>query len=125
MFVACTSCTFNNKSQCAKLPIATQRLLCGNLIDIDLPQIIQTNYFISINSERLYILKRNIKTVSDQVTLRYLDMRPNIVSNNFLINSISPFCTIESLIALPVTCTLLNQFKLTLKNEHSLTFYTD
>ncbi|CAI2201341.1 20318_t:CDS:1, partial [Funneliformis geosporum] len=78
MFVVCTGCTFNNKSQCAKLPIAIQRLLCGNLIDIDLPQLIQTNYFISINSERLYILKRNIKTVSDQATQRYLDMRPNI-----------------------------------------------
>ncbi|CAI2198551.1 501_t:CDS:1, partial [Funneliformis geosporum] len=64
----CTGCTFHEESQCARLPVATQWLLCGNLIDIDLPQIIQTSFFTSVNSERLYILKRNIKTVSDQAT---------------------------------------------------------
>ncbi|CAI2199864.1 1070_t:CDS:1, partial [Funneliformis geosporum] len=121
----CTGCTFNEESQCARFPLATQRLLCGNLVDIDLPQLIQTNFFTSVNSERLYILKRNIKTVSDQATQRYLDMRPTIVPNNLLISNSSPFCTVESLISSPATCTILNQFKVTLKNEHSLTFYTD
>ncbi|CAI2181492.1 3853_t:CDS:2 [Funneliformis geosporum] len=52
--------------------------LMWNLIDSDLPHLIQTNYFTSVNSEKLYILKRNIKTVSDQATQRYLDMRPTI-----------------------------------------------
>ncbi|CAI2193443.1 7878_t:CDS:1, partial [Funneliformis geosporum] len=82
-FVAYTGCTFHKESQCARLPVATQQLFCGNLIDIDLPQIIQTNYFTSVNLERLYILKRNIKTVSDQAIQRYLDIRLIIVSNNF------------------------------------------
>ncbi|CAI2202134.1 12494_t:CDS:1, partial [Funneliformis geosporum] len=75
------------ESQCARLPITTQRLFCGNLIDIDLSQIIQTNYFTSVNSEKLYILKRNIKTVSDQATQRYLNMRPIFVPNNLLISN--------------------------------------
>ncbi|CAI2200219.1 16665_t:CDS:1, partial [Funneliformis geosporum] len=75
-FVAYTGYTFHEESQCARLPVATQWLFYGNLIDIDLPQLIQTNYFTLVNSERLYLLKRNIKTVSDQATQRYLDMRP-------------------------------------------------
>ncbi|CAI2191845.1 10580_t:CDS:2, partial [Funneliformis geosporum] len=85
-FVACTGCTFYEESQCARLPVATQQLLCGNLIDSDLSHLIQTNYFTSVNSEKLYILKRNIKTVSDQAIQRYLDMRLTIVPNNLLIN---------------------------------------
>ncbi|CAI2174004.1 5929_t:CDS:2, partial [Funneliformis geosporum] len=47
IFVACTGCTFHEESQCARLFIATQWLFCGNLIDIDLSQLIQTNYFTS------------------------------------------------------------------------------
>ncbi|CAI2190337.1 7475_t:CDS:1, partial [Funneliformis geosporum] len=77
-FVACTGCIFHEESQYARLPVATQQLFCRNLIDIDLPQLIQTNYFTLVDSEKLYILKRNIKTVSDQVTQKYLDMRPVI-----------------------------------------------
>src|SRR5215208_417871 len=52
-------------------------------------------------------------------------MRPTIVPNNLLISNSSPFCTVESLISSPATCKILNQFKVTLKNEHSLTFYTN
>ncbi|CAI2202088.1 1681_t:CDS:1, partial [Funneliformis geosporum] len=62
----------------------TQRLLCGNLVDIDLPQLIQTNYFTLVNSKKLYLLKRNIKSVSDQATQKYLDMRPNIIPNHMI-----------------------------------------
>ncbi|CAI2197889.1 9978_t:CDS:1, partial [Funneliformis geosporum] len=36
----CIGCTFHEESQYARLPVATQRLLCGNLIDIDLFKLI-------------------------------------------------------------------------------------
>ncbi|CAI2193918.1 6814_t:CDS:1, partial [Funneliformis geosporum] len=48
--VACTGCIFHEKSQYARLPVAIQRLLCGNLIDIDLfkliilPQLTQKDF---------------------------------------------------------------------------------
>src|SRR5215208_4821635 len=125
ILTACGGCTFNNDLQRDRLPIATQRLLCGNLVDIDLPQLIQTNYFTSVNSEKLYLLKRNIKSVSDQATQRYLDMRPNIIPNHMIHSNSLPFCNIDSLIPTPSTCLLLNQFKFNLKDENILTFYTN
>src|SRR5215216_2906083 len=125
ILTAYNGCTFNNNLQRDRLPIAAQRLFCGNLVDIDLPQLIQTNYFTSINSEKLYLLKRNIKTVSDQATQRYLDMRPNVIPNHIILNNFLPFCSIESFIPISSTRLLLNQFKLSLKDETILTFYTD
>ena len=94
ILTACSGCTFNNDLQKNRLPVATQRLLCGNLVDIDLPQLIQTNYFTSVNSEKLYLLKRNIKSVSDQATQRYLDLRPNLIPNNMIVSNAPPYCTI-------------------------------
>jgi ribonuclease HI len=117
--VECNGCSFNiDSTEISKY--TSRSIKCGSIVDIDLPQIINVTFFSSVNSEKLYLLKKNIKAISDQTIQHYMRM-----SSNSLQLTCPSYFTIESFINSPATVSLLNSFKNRLKHEKSLLFYTD
>jgi hypothetical protein len=60
MFTPYSGCSFNSPEPILNFNAAVTAWPYGNIVDDDLPQIIDVTYFTSVNNNKLYLLKRNV-----------------------------------------------------------------